>query len=279
MARTSFTRVSPGFGCQLDIHPAAASKEEDSKEEAKKGKHDLSLQPTSATTLREGERAVICRLHGYAGPDEYYAACEPALEAVLVPWLCVHARDDPVISAAPVAALAARLSAAKPEWLFALTRTGGHLGYAGGGATSWPSVPSWADEMAAQRYGWVRTMSKALGEPPKLREAYCCTQFIVSADRIRRRPLSFWRRLLADLLDTGTPPVCKVSGHVLELTWGYMLGEPANATCRTDGWGTTAAQSESPASRRTRDGARPAGRLRQAASPRRIVAESRLGEI
>ena len=95
----------------------------------------------------------------------------------------------------------------------------------------------WETEMLAQAHGWVRELAPTLGQPPALKEAYCCTQFIVSADRIRRRPLSFWRQLLADLLDQAVPPVCKISGHVLELTWGYLLGEPANAECRKDGWG------------------------------------------
>ena len=69
----------------------------------------------------------------------------------------------------------------------------------------------------------------------------CCAQFVVSADRIRARPHAFWRRLLADLLDPAVPQVCKVSGHVLEMTWGWMLGEPPNATCRKDGWGAIGA--------------------------------------
>ena len=95
--------------------------------------------------------------------------------------------------------------------------------------------------MLAQAQGWSREMEPTLGAPPSLRESYCCTQFLISADRIRARPHSFWRRLLADLLDPAVPQVCKVSGHVLELTWGYLLGEPNNATCRRDGWGSHAA--------------------------------------
>ena len=95
----------------------------------------------------------------------------------------------------------------------------------------------WADEMLAQRQGWMREMEPGVGAAPSLKESYCCTQFLVSADRIRKRPHEFWRRLLADLLDPAVPQVCKVSGHVLELTWGYLLGEPANATCRRDGYG------------------------------------------
>lgn len=95
----------------------------------------------------------------------------------------------------------------------------------------WKCPQRFGDELLA------REMRPALGAPPWLKESYCCTQFLVSADRIRSRPHAFWRRLLADLLDPVVPPVCKVSGHLLELTWGYLLGEPPNATCRTDGWG------------------------------------------
>ena len=97
----------------------------------------------------------------------------------------------------------------------------------------------WATEMLAQLHGWTREIGPLLGPPPQLKESYCCTQFLVSADRIRSRPHSFWRKLLADLLDQKVPQVCKVSGHVLELTWGYLLGEPPNATCRKDGWGAS----------------------------------------
>ena len=97
----------------------------------------------------------------------------------------------------------------------------------------------WHDEMLAQAQGWAREMAPFVGAEPPLKESYCCTQFVVSADRIRARPHAFWRHLLADLLDPAVPQVCKVSGHVLELTWGLLLGEPANATCRRDGWGAT----------------------------------------
>jgi len=98
-------------------------------------------------------------------------------------------------------------------------------------------VGKWQRELRAQSLGWRRMMSAEMGEPPNPCGAYCCTQFIVSADRIRRRSHAFWRGLLADLLDQQVPNVCKVSGHMLELTWGYLLGEPGNFTCRKDGWG------------------------------------------
>ena len=31
--------------------------------------------------------------------------------------------------------------------------------------------------------------------------------------------------------------MCKISGHMLELLWGYLLGEPADFECRDDLWG------------------------------------------
>ncbi|KAL1526339.1 hypothetical protein AB1Y20_015053 [Prymnesium parvum] len=98
----------------------------------------------------------------------------------------------------------------------------------------------WRAETAAQVHGWARSLRPILGNPPDppiIREAYCCTQFIVSRDRIRARPHSFWRALLADLLDERVPEVCKISGHTLEMMWAYLLGEPADFKCREDGWG------------------------------------------
>jgi len=96
----------------------------------------------------------------------------------------------------------------------------------------------WQREVRAQTHSWRRMMAADLGPPPAACGGYCCTQFLVSADRIRARPHSFWRRLLADLLDEATPAVCKPSGHLLELVWGYLLGEPANFTCSRSGGGS-----------------------------------------
>ena len=31
--------------------------------------------------------------------------------------------------------------------------------------------------------------------------------------------------------------MCKLSGHMFELLWGYLLGEPADFKCRGDNWG------------------------------------------
>ena len=73
-----------------------------------------------------------------------------------MPWLCVHARDDPVINAEPVVELAARMSSRNPQALFLITRRGGHLGYAGGGATTWQGVPSWADEVVGTFLDYCR---------------------------------------------------------------------------------------------------------------------------
>ena len=70
----------------------------------------------------------------------------------------------------------------------------------------------WQAEVAAQLHGWARQLLHEVGPPPAtFGEAYCCTQFAVSAARIRRRSHAFWRALLADLLDGEVPAVCKLS--------------------------------------------------------------------
>ena len=120
-----------------------------------------------ATSLRELEAASVCKLHGYADPEDYYAACTPQPEAVRVPWLCVHARDDPVINVEPVLAVAQAVCALNAPALFVVTPRGGHLGYAGGLATSWQDEPSWADELAATFiHHWRRSDSGRKPPPP-----------------------------------------------------------------------------------------------------------------
>lgn len=123
-----------------------------------------------ATSLRELEAATVCRLHGYADPEDYYATNRPDVGSVATPWLCVHARDDPVISAASLPLQALR---SNPNVLLLVTRTGGHLGYgasprrrlrrtgeaagaavggggdAHGGDGAWWREPSWTDELCA----------------------------------------------------------------------------------------------------------------------------------
>jgi len=64
-------------------------------------------------------------------------------------------------------------------------------------------VEGWQREVRAQAHGWARVLAPTLGAPPRGCGGYCCTQFLVSADRIRARPHAFWRGLLADLLDPG----------------------------------------------------------------------------
>ena len=101
-----------------------------------------------------------------------------------------------------------------------------------------PREEDWQKEMNSMRPSYERMLEQALGPPPeRLCHAYCCTQFLVSRDRIRRHSHQFYRELLADLLDEQVPIACKISGHFLEYTWGFLLGEPANFTCRGDGWG------------------------------------------
>ena len=86
-----------------------------------------------------------------------------------MPWLSLHAADDPVISAEPIREVAARLSAQLPHALFVLTQRGGHLGYIGGGATTWQHAPSWADETVAAFLEHCRTHHPGCTPPPRSR--------------------------------------------------------------------------------------------------------------
>jgi predicted alpha/beta-fold hydrolase len=109
------------------------------------------------SSLRALEAAVICPLHGYCDPEEYYEANRADIGRVATPWLCVHARDDPVISAdaLPLAELRA-----SPSVALLLTPSGGHLGFATGARArrdgrgdalgAWAFEASWADAVCAR---------------------------------------------------------------------------------------------------------------------------------
>lgn len=85
-----------------------------------------------STCLREIEASVICPLHGWRDPEEYYAGCSPDISAVRVPLLLVHARDDPVIAADIVERACRDTVRRSPSMLMLVTETGGHIGYTGG---------------------------------------------------------------------------------------------------------------------------------------------------
>ena len=79
-----------------------------------------------AKSLRELEAATICTINGYADPEDYYAFSQPDVSRVRVPYLVVHAMDDPVIS---VCGLPIDELRANPMVRLVLTPHGGHLGY------------------------------------------------------------------------------------------------------------------------------------------------------
>ncbi|MEO1511198.1 MAG: DUF3431 domain-containing protein [Planctomycetota bacterium] len=72
--------------------------------------------------------------------------------------------------------------------------------------------------------------------PPLLFDA-CCAQFLVSRDRIRRRPLAFYQAALAVALDPAVAEHDREAnrqlGLVFEWLWHYVFGEPAVAADTT----------------------------------------------
>jgi len=97
-----------------------------------------------ARTLRQLEEASICKLHGYANSEDYYAQNSPrtVLPAIAVPTLIVNAEDDPVVSfkTLPVEDLKKN-----PRLYVAITKRGGHIGWGSGGL----GAAAWTDAMAA----------------------------------------------------------------------------------------------------------------------------------
>jgi predicted alpha/beta-fold hydrolase len=63
-----------------------------------------------ATSLREVEEAIVCPLHGYQSPDDYYEAGSPlpVLSYISVPVLVLSALDDPLVYSSLEGATASR---------------------------------------------------------------------------------------------------------------------------------------------------------------------------
>ena len=88
------------------------------------------------------------------------------------------------------------------------------------------------------RAAWTRHVGRFVGPPPRLRFSYCCVQLIVSRDLIRRRPRAMWESLLQELLDERSPRTCKISEHMLELSWAWLLGaQPQVEADCAERWG------------------------------------------
>jgi len=75
---------------------------------------------------------------------------------------------------------------------------------------------------------WDELYREYLGELPDQLNFYCCGQFVVSRERIRLRPLQFYQQLFDFVIDERISTYS--SSHLLEYTWSYILGEPANRT-------------------------------------------------
>uniref|UniRef100_A0A7S3HL67 Uncharacterized protein n=1 Tax=Spumella elongata TaxID=89044 RepID=A0A7S3HL67_9STRA len=97
----------------------------------------------TATSLRRLEEASICKLHGYADAEEYYASNSPRpfLQAIAVPTLVVNAQDDPVVG---ISTLPREELAKNPRVYTVITRRGGHIGWGSGGL----GAAAWTDDMA-----------------------------------------------------------------------------------------------------------------------------------
>ncbi len=79
-------------------------------------------------SLRAYDDRYIAPMFGFTGADDYYARASagPLLDALAVPALVIHARDDSIIPVAPFEAWRAR----GPERVtFLLTDRGGHTGF------------------------------------------------------------------------------------------------------------------------------------------------------
>ena len=121
------------------------------KEEARATRGGLEARVAAAVAtarhIVEYDDTVVAPRYGFASAADYYARCAsgPALGAIRVPSLIVHARDDPWI---PSGALDAAARARNPSLNIVLTARGGHVGFHGAGST----VP-WHDALIARFLG------------------------------------------------------------------------------------------------------------------------------
>jgi hypothetical protein len=83
-----------------------------------------------------------------------------------------------------------------------------------GGMEGWPT------ESRLQSM-WTTVMG--LGAVPATICMHCCSQLVMSRANIRRKPVSFYRALLANMEDPTLPYACKVTHHFYEMIWGTDL--------------------------------------------------------
>jgi predicted alpha/beta-fold hydrolase len=86
-----------------------------------------------ASSVRDLDALVATPLYGYPSVDAYYADqhCCALLEHVAAPTLCLNARDDPIIHPS-LLEYPRNAAAANSRLISAVTRRGGHLGWAEG---------------------------------------------------------------------------------------------------------------------------------------------------
>ncbi|HEY4220722.1 MAG TPA: alpha/beta fold hydrolase [Myxococcota bacterium] len=81
----------------------------------------------SIVSIRAFDHLITCRSHGFVDVADYHAKASvaPRLSRITVPTLMIHAADDPVVPAAPLA----HITASSSTELVVLPR-GGHVGFA-----------------------------------------------------------------------------------------------------------------------------------------------------
>jgi hypothetical protein len=100
----------------------------------------------SARTFRQFDEAATAVLHGFVGAEDYYrrSSAGAYLDAIRVPTLLVHARDDPFLPPHTIPHARVR---ANPRLTARFTERGGHVGFVTG--PPWAPV-FWAEREAAE---------------------------------------------------------------------------------------------------------------------------------
>ena len=120
------------------------------KVEAKRGIMPVEVDVTRALrarSIREFDDAATAPLHGFRSAEDYYQRSSSAgyLEAIRIPTLLLHSRDDPFL---PQARLPRQAIEANPDLTAVFTSRGGHIGFV---ARSSPMRPFfWAEQEAAR---------------------------------------------------------------------------------------------------------------------------------
>jgi predicted alpha/beta-fold hydrolase len=101
----------------------------------------------ASRTLRQFDEAVTAPLHGFKNADDYYSrsSCGQFLDAIRVPTLVVHSKDDPFL---PSSAIPRKVLSANTSITDVITSHGGHVGFVSGRSPKNPVC--WAEREVAR---------------------------------------------------------------------------------------------------------------------------------